>query len=218
MRKYENGEETKRLILDTSLMLFLRDGYAKVKIGDICKEAHIDRGTLYYHYSEKDSLRYAVLTDLVDRCVAYAKTKCDDPRLFGLLGAYCFSEWCMSSKEATRFYCDSFKDNPLYIDGTASAEFYDHCNQVMYHMFFQKENIDPMAYGSIYGFLAGMAQIISLDPARYNTAELFRHSMISGIKAWKHSDGQAEALWYGLQQEIERLPDNFLDDILSEDS
>lgn len=56
MGTYENGDETKAHILDACEKLFLEKGYAATTFLDICKEAHVNQGSIYYHFKEKNAL------------------------------------------------------------------------------------------------------------------------------------------------------------------
>lgn len=56
MGTYENGDETKAHILAACEKLFLEKGYSATTFLDICKEAHVNQGSIYYHFKEKTEL------------------------------------------------------------------------------------------------------------------------------------------------------------------
>lgn len=56
MATYENGDGTKAQIIAACEKLFLAKGYSETTFLDICKEAHVNQGSIYYHFREKTEL------------------------------------------------------------------------------------------------------------------------------------------------------------------
>lgn len=56
-------EKTRQLLLDVSKNLFLKYGFRKVSVGDICKEANISGKTFYTYFNNKYDLVIAFLED-----------------------------------------------------------------------------------------------------------------------------------------------------------
>lgn len=56
-----NKIETKRLLLQAGLELFVERGYEKTRAGDIAKKAGVAVGTLYLHFGDKDGLLQEIL-------------------------------------------------------------------------------------------------------------------------------------------------------------
>lgn len=56
MARYENGVETREKIIAACRKLFYEKGYAQTTFLDICKEAHVNQGSIYYHFREKAEL------------------------------------------------------------------------------------------------------------------------------------------------------------------
>lgn len=57
-------------ILEASLILFARHGFARASMADIAREAGIARATLYLHFREKREVFEALATLLVDQALA----------------------------------------------------------------------------------------------------------------------------------------------------
>ncbi|MBI3611313.1 MAG: TetR family transcriptional regulator C-terminal domain-containing protein [Nitrospirae bacterium] len=55
------GELTKQKVLKTARELFYLNGYNNTSIEDILKTSKIKKGNLYFHFSSKEKLGYAVL-------------------------------------------------------------------------------------------------------------------------------------------------------------
>lgn len=62
MSRYENGYETRRIIYNAAKRLFFRQGVDKTTYDNIAAEAHVNRGSVYYHFKSK-----AVLCDEINR-------------------------------------------------------------------------------------------------------------------------------------------------------
>ena len=56
MARYENGAETREKIIDACQKLFFEKGFTQTTYLDICKEAHVNQGSIYYHFKEKAEL------------------------------------------------------------------------------------------------------------------------------------------------------------------
>jgi AcrR family transcriptional regulator len=60
------AEHTRQRILDAALQLMVEQGYAGTSVRDIAEQLRMTKGSLYYHFSSKDDLLYALLTPLVE--------------------------------------------------------------------------------------------------------------------------------------------------------
>jgi AcrR family transcriptional regulator len=56
MRTREKTEETRRLILDTALGLFKKNGFEKTTMREIASAAGVALGAAYYYYDSKDAM------------------------------------------------------------------------------------------------------------------------------------------------------------------
>jgi TetR/AcrR family transcriptional repressor of nem operon len=59
----QHSPDPKRTLVQTALKLFASRGYHAVSIADIVRESGCTRGTLYYHFSSKEELGYAVIDE-----------------------------------------------------------------------------------------------------------------------------------------------------------
>jgi AcrR family transcriptional regulator len=65
------AEETRRRILDEATALFVERGYAGTSIRDISERLGMTKGALYYHFSSKEELLYAIVTPLLSGLRAF---------------------------------------------------------------------------------------------------------------------------------------------------
>lgn len=56
MAVYGNGTETREKIIQAADRLFLEKGYQSTTFKDICREAHVNQGSIFYHFKTKDEL------------------------------------------------------------------------------------------------------------------------------------------------------------------
>ena len=64
MKKVEQSEATRAVLLQAARELFTEYGYADTTTGDIAKRAGVTRGALYYQFRDKFGLFRAVVEDL----------------------------------------------------------------------------------------------------------------------------------------------------------
>lgn len=62
---------TKKVIIDTSIKLFLRNGYKKTNTKLISKEAKVSIGIIYSYFNDKKELLELWLNSLLERCDEY---------------------------------------------------------------------------------------------------------------------------------------------------
>lgn len=65
-RRYLRSRITRKLILDTALEVFLKEGYAKTTIAKISQQAKVGYGTVYSHFKGKDDILNKVVDNVLD--------------------------------------------------------------------------------------------------------------------------------------------------------
>ena len=76
MGAYKNGASTRQVILQSCRKLFYDKGYHETSYDDICNAAHVNRGSIYYHFKEKENIRYEVLWGMHKECQDIAAKYC----------------------------------------------------------------------------------------------------------------------------------------------
>ena len=79
--KKNKGEDTKRLIREAAYKLFLIKGYNTSSLKELERSVHVARGSLYYHYPNKQELFIDVIDHylLRSRMVDYRVTNSNEP-------------------------------------------------------------------------------------------------------------------------------------------
>jgi len=65
-RRYLRSRITRKLILDTALLVFLNEGYSRATISKISEQANVGYGTVYSHFKGKDDILNKVVDNVLD--------------------------------------------------------------------------------------------------------------------------------------------------------
>ena len=71
--KGEKGEKRKQELLNIAYELFIQKGYEETSIDDIITQAHIAKGTYYYHFPSKEATLEAVIDMMINNEVRRAR-------------------------------------------------------------------------------------------------------------------------------------------------
>ena len=71
--KGEKGEKRKQELLQIAYRLFIQKGYEETSIDDIISEAHIAKGTYYYHFPSKEATLEEVINMMITEEVGKAR-------------------------------------------------------------------------------------------------------------------------------------------------
>src|SRR5271163_4659645 len=66
-RSYLPADARRAQLLDAAKRVFVRRGYPRTNIADICKEAGVARGTIYQYFRNKRDVLIALLDDVAAR-------------------------------------------------------------------------------------------------------------------------------------------------------
>lgn len=73
----ENLEETRRTFLDVAIKEFCEYGFAQASTSRIVERSGMARGSLYYHFGDKNGLFHDVYEDIMSKCIVGVSTKMD---------------------------------------------------------------------------------------------------------------------------------------------
>ena len=79
----ERRKQTEQKLIKFGKEEFLKKGYAKANLRDICKNAGVTTGAFYFSFENKEALLSAILapviTDYEKMCSTFARREEDDP-------------------------------------------------------------------------------------------------------------------------------------------
>ena len=77
--KGEKGERRKQELLKIAYRMFIQKGYEETSIDEIIAEAHIAKGTYYYHFPSKEATLEEVINMMISEEVQRAKAMLSAP-------------------------------------------------------------------------------------------------------------------------------------------
>lgn len=97
----ENLEETRRRFLDVAVDEFCEYGFAQASTSRIVERSGMARGSLYYHFGDKNGLFHEVYDDVMKGCYAKVSAKMDafdDAWDSFIAGADAFLDMCLEKQ------------------------------------------------------------------------------------------------------------------------
>ncbi|HSP35628.1 MAG TPA: TetR/AcrR family transcriptional regulator [Thermoanaerobaculia bacterium] len=112
MQREEKSERSRRLVLDTALDLFSRQGYRATTMRAIADAADVSTGAVYHHFADKKE----IFKTLVDELIAISDTRRFPFRRALLSGRFPdnLESLGMAARESVREFRDHFR--LIYID------------------------------------------------------------------------------------------------------
>lgn len=208
MSNYENGAFTRRAIVDACKVLFYEKGYHETSYADICEMAHVNRGTIYYHFPNKEQIRFEAHWELFTECKHIAEAYCPDSRYYGIIAMALF--WQRNNKDdKMRFYTNSiYQDYPIYTGKKDISYFYYAVYDYMWSHFLEKVKISPMAFSTVYGYVASCTLLMCEYPQRYDSWELYEHCCRSSLRIWGAEEGLIDEIFTNAKTYFDALPED----------
>lgn len=211
---YDNGLNTRRLILDACRKLFYTKGYHETSYEDISREAHVNRRSIYYHFKDKELLRYEVTWETFLQNRALAREYCQEERLQELLALYMIWHQSMRLSGVGRFHAVYSRDCPVYDLKSGLPMFYRTVYNRIFGEVWKMDDISPLAYATAYGHLMGMMQLVAEHPERYDPKEVFMHGIITCAKIWWMPETSMAPLWEQLRSYMARIPETEIENVI----
>lgn len=206
MKKYENGSATRTLILDVSFRLFLEKGFHETSFDDICREAHVNRGSIYYHFKEKENIRYEVFWKLIIQNRNFVNHYCPDTQYDIILAVYILWKQFLENSMVQKFLLDYFNDQPAYSPRCDLGRFYRTLSEKMYEKIWTFDKINDLDFASFYGYLHGMMHLINSNSSQYNASTIFWHSFyVATTSVYKIPLQKVEKIQEYLSEKIDIL-------------
>lgn len=184
MGNYENGAFTRSLIISACSRLFYEKGFHETSYCDICELAHVNRGTIYYHFASKEDMRYDVLWNYVIANKHMVERYCPDSRYHYILALAVFCIQTRDDANMRRFSLQVCMDHPIYTRKNKIGRFYYTLYDRMWGAFWEKQKISQIAFESVYGYTICCIRMLCEDPERYSAEEMFLYSCNSSASVW----------------------------------
>lgn len=90
MARYENGEETRQIILRSALKMVCEGGLETVTFGKVADDAHVSRTAVNYHFKNKSNLLEQLSTNIWEDNLSQIADMLDSARFSYLISSYIF--------------------------------------------------------------------------------------------------------------------------------
>ena len=206
MGAYENGITTRRVILDASKRLFYAKGVHETTFDDICREAHVNRGSIYYHFKEKKNIRYEVIWEHTLKNLNAAKALCRDDRYAPSLAMYMLWRQMWQDGGICRFYMEYFRDFPAYVPEANLSTFFRTLNGYLYSTLWGERSWEDLSVASVYGYVLGLTVLAYQRPEWASADALFHQCFIGCNRLWGIPEQQITQTWQTLEGYLSQLP------------
>ncbi len=213
MSTYQNGSETRKQILESAKELFYEKGFHETSYEDLCRTAHVSRRTAYYHFKDKELLRYEVHWEWIIQMRHLAEQYCDREEYSISLAMYLAWKRILKDEKYRKFFLDYYNDYPVYDPDTGMGHFFQILCKEMFGQIWTIEEIPTVAFASVYGLMAGMFQIVAVHPEAFDAAELLHNCISWGTSIWEIPRETIDQFWRELQSYIDLFPETISDEI-----
>lgn len=207
MANYENGANTRQAIVQVCKQLFYEKGFHETSYGDICKAAHVNRGTLYYHFETKEDMRYEVQWEFIVANKHMAEKHCPDPHYHFILAMGIFWKQLQKDQKLQRFCMQSCIDFPVYTGKKDLTHFYYTSYESMWGQFWDRKKISQLAFASVYGYIMSCMRMICEHPEKYDAVEMFEHCIRSSVAIWGIPQEIMDQIWQDVQHYLSLIPE-----------
>lgn len=208
MGKYENGANTRQAIISACKRLFYEKGYYETSYADICKAAHVNRSTVYYHFESKEAMRYEVMWEYTTDAKRIAEQYCSQPEYHYILAMYFLWYFVKHDEKMRRFQLSCCVDYPVYTGKADFTHFYSVLSERMWGAFFDKKQISTLSFASVYGYIMCCMRMMCEHPQEYDPLGLFEHCVNSSIAIWGVPKDRMDEVWHTVKQCIARIPES----------
>lgn len=207
MANYENGAYTRRAIVDACKQLFYEKGYHETSYADICKAAHVNRSTIYYHFDTKEAMRYEVVWELTVANKRVAEKYCGMPEYHYILAVGMMWYQIRYDEKLRRFYYGGCTDCPAFTGRKDLSYYYTILYERMWGHFLDKKNISELAFATVYGYIMSCMRLMCEHPENYDPMELFLHCSSSSMNILGASPEALDGVWEDIPRFLAQIPE-----------
>lgn len=205
MASYITGKETRTAIINTCSKLFYEKGYHETTYDDICREAHINRGSIHYHFKTKDAIRWEISNDLYYKNVDLAAKYTDDCKYANALASNIFWYKYLNDEKYRRlFYTGYCSDDPLkYVDENYVKSIFLCFDNKDDAQFSEKYALEIL---TVTGLEKQLAIAIYNEPTRFTYKQISNYFLSTLGKVFNINDCIINELCNHIQELMERVP------------
>lgn len=203
---YENGIETRNLILQTAKNLFLEKGFRETSFEDICASTYFNRSTVRYHFGSKENLRYEVFWTIAEEYRLAAAAYSSDPQMQWLAAIYILWRDMSGNAQIRQFFLNYCYDYPTYNAQNSFSKTHD----TLYNHVFEDEwparNISGLNYAMAYGHLTALSLLVANSPKEYDVKDMFYRGIKICLHCWEWPDDRIESYCERVNAVLDVIP------------
>ena len=206
MANYGNGAFTRQAIIQACKQLFYEKGYHETSYSDICKAAHVNRSTIYYHFDSKEAMRYEVMWEYTIANKRIAERYCKQSEYLYIV-AVCMMWYHIKYDERLRlFHLSGCEDYPVLTGKADYSHYYTVLYERMWGAFFDKKEISELSFASVYGYIMSCMRMLCTHPQKYDPMELFMHTVNASVSIWGISKDAMDRIWENVTRDLAAVP------------
>jgi len=210
MGSYENGTNTRQTILQVCKQLFYEKGFHETSYSDIYTLAHINRGTLYYHFKSKEEMRYEVKWEYLIHNKRIAEKYCPEKRYQYIIAMGMYWLQITNDENIRRFMLQCCADFPVYTGKRDMTYFYHTIYDAMWGDFWEKKKIPQLSYASVYGYIMSCIRMICEHPQNYDPLEMYEHCVKTSVTIWGVPQDLTDEIWENVTHYMAQIPKEYV--------
>lgn len=210
MGSYENGTNTRQAIVQACTQLFYEKGFHETGYSDICTLAHLNRGTVYYHFKSKEEIRYEVMWEYIIHNKRIVEQYCPNKQYLYIIAMSMYWLQIANDEKIRRFMLQCCTDFPVYTGKKDLTYFYHTIYDAMWGDFWEKKKIPQLSYASVYGYIMSYIRMICEHPQNYDPLELYEHCAKTSFAIWSVPMERVDRIWEDIARYIAQIPVKYL--------
>ncbi len=206
MGKYENGESTRQLILDTAAKLFYEKGFDETSMDEICALAHLRRSSVYYHFRSKDAILQQVLKSLTLANQKKAEAYCDVPEYWYALAFAIIWEQFLHDEKIRRMLLQWTYVDPLFASSDSYWDVHLLCYQPFSKRKLNPDEVREINAASAYALIVNALRLAAERYDTYTTEEMLCHCVTSLGRIYHLDDEVVNNTWTDILRYVQKIP------------
>lgn len=207
MGNYENGVTTRQAIVRACEQLFYEKGFHETSYTNICNLAHVNRGTIYYHFKTKETMLYEVQWQYTINNKHVAEKYCSDSRYHYIVAMCMFWLQMHRDEKMRKYVLQCCVDFPVYTGKMDLTHFYFTGYEAMWGAFWKKKDIPELAFASIYGYIMSCMRMLCEVPEQFDPMVLYEHCVKTTLSVWGAPAELGIQIWENAMHYLSLIPE-----------
>ncbi len=209
MAQYSAGKETRKIILDSCRELFYEKGYEATTYDDICAHAHVNRGSIHYHFKSKDAIRKLIAYDAVIGNNQVIEKYLPESKYHLLLASSLFYYKYLKDPKYRRFFYLGDQMNDIFWDDIEEVflflwdVFGKNIQYMNFYGFVEDHRFDLHLVNQLDSFLM---KILAQNPDQYTYKQATYYFINSTAKLFCIPQDVSHRVWLEIEEQMGCIP------------